>query len=158
MFRIVSPASLCCLHVSRVGPDVKHMADSRVQMLHKIFALITHHSPKKAPNRYFLQFIVTRNRCLRTKLLMNVFPMKSMRASVWSARQKLALSAPSSCPHCQPHPHIAKMTGTCISMANFIFGRQECLLARFSISSSAISRSWMMIIVCPNIVIEFNGP
>jgi hypothetical protein len=96
MFRIVSPASLCGFHVSRAGHDVKHMADSRVQMLHKIPTLVVHQPPEESPDRHFLQLIVTRDRCLGTKLLMNVFPMKPMRASVWSARQKLALSAPSS--------------------------------------------------------------
>jgi hypothetical protein len=63
-------------------------------MLHKISALVMHQSPKEAPDRHFLQLIVTRYRCLGAKLLVDVFPMKSMRAPVWPARQKLALSAP----------------------------------------------------------------
>jgi hypothetical protein len=85
--------------------------------------------------------------------------MQSMRASVWPARQKLALSAPLTAIDVSQTARFEWQAAvTHISIANFIFGRPECLLARFSISSSAISRSWMMIIVCPNIVIELNDP
>jgi hypothetical protein len=93
-----------------MGYDVKHMADSRVQMLHKILALVMHHPPKKTPDRNFLQLVVVRYSCFGPELLVDVFSMESMRASVWSARQKLALSAPSSRHHRQPLPHVAKMT------------------------------------------------
>jgi hypothetical protein len=128
-------------------------------MLHQIPALIVHQPPKKAPDCHFLQCIVTRHGCLGTKLLMDILPMKSMRASIWPARQKLALSAPLNRHCCQPSRHIRIIDGwTHISMANFMFGRPEFLLARFSISSSAVLRSWMMIIVCPMIVMELNGP
>jgi hypothetical protein len=76
-------------------------SNSRVQMLHKIPALITHQPPKKPPDCHFLQLIVTRNGCLRTKLLVDIFSKKPVSASVWPARQKFALSAPSSRRCCQ---------------------------------------------------------
>jgi len=70
-------------------------------MLYKILALIVHQSPKETSDRHFLQLIVARNSCLGSELLMDVFPMESMRTSVRPASQKLALSAPSSRNRCQ---------------------------------------------------------
>jgi hypothetical protein len=80
-------------------------------MLHKILALVMHQSPKEPPDRHFLQLVVTRDGGLGTKLLVDVFSVKSMRTSVQPARQKLALSAPSSRNHCQPNCHV-RMVGS----------------------------------------------
>ena len=45
-----------------------------------------------------------------------------------------------------------------ISIPNFRFGRPECLLARFSISSKATLWSCMMTIVWPSTVTELSDP
>lgn len=45
-----------------------------------------------------------------------------------------------------------------MSFPNFKCGLSENLLARFSINSTATSRSWMMTIVWPGTVIELRGP
>lgn len=132
----------------------------RAEMLNQICTLTAVETPQETPHGHFLHLMVFRDSSLRSDLLVGVLPVQAVNRPVRHHGHGISPSTPALFPESGkglPRNALQVLSRTYI-VTNFNSGRPEDLFARLSISSNAMSLSWIMIIVCPRTVSELSAP